>query len=99
MLSSERLAVSIAFSLPRLEDLTLIRITRSAIHAEDLVFSSVPVVTGDDDDSVITPHAVLGSELRLPQLLRLPNLHRLKIRDTHLGDPLWGELGVPECPL
>lgn len=97
--SSERLAVSLAFSLPRLEDLTLVRITRSALHAQELAFSTVPVVTGDDDDAQIPPHPRLGRDLRLPQLLRLPYLRRLKISDTHLGDPLWGALGTPECPL
>lgn len=99
MHSSERLAVSLAFSLPRLEDLTLVRITRSALHAQELAFSTVPVVTGDDDDAQIPPHPRLGRDLRLPQLLRLPYLRRLKISDTHLGDPLWGALGTPECPL
>jgi len=48
---------------------------------------------------LIPPHPLLGRDLRLPQLLRLPYLRRLKISDTHLGDPLWGALGTPECPL
>lgn len=86
MISSERLAVSLAFSLPRLEELSLIRITRSARHAPDLHLSNVPTVQGDDD---VPAHSLLGEELRLPQLLRLSSLKHLKIRDTHLGDPHW----------
>lgn len=85
---SERLIVSIAASVPTLRHLSLDRITRSALHAPDLVGARpfVPVVKGDDD---IPDHPVLGHELRLPSLLRLPTLKSLRIRDTHLGDPLW----------
>lgn len=93
--SSERLAVSIAFSLPSLEDLSLTRITRSAKHALELQWSNVPIATGDDG---IPAHPLIGDELRLPQLYRLPNLKHLRIRDTHLGDPLWAEVKVC-CPL
>ncbi|KAI5121786.1 hypothetical protein M0805_009778 [Coniferiporia weirii] len=99
---SERLAVSLAFSLPSLEELSLTRITRSAKHAHELQWSNVPIVQGDDS---IPAHSLLGDELRLPQLFRLPNLKRLRIRDTHLGDPLWAgpELGEANsdacCPL
>ncbi|THG97746.1 hypothetical protein EW145_g7555 [Phellinidium pouzarii] len=99
---SERLAVSLAFSLPALEELSLTRITRSARHAHELHCSGVPIAQGDDD---IPAHSLLGDELRLPQLFRLPNLKRLRIRDTHLGDPLWagfegdGTQTVACCPL
>lgn len=41
---------------------------------------------GDED---IPDHSLLGRELRLPSLLRLPHLKKLRIRDTHLGDPHW----------
>ncbi|KAI1793888.1 hypothetical protein LXA43DRAFT_180807 [Ganoderma leucocontextum] len=85
---SERLIVSIAASVPTLRHLSLDRITRSALHAPDLVGARpfVPVVKGDDD---IPDHPVLGHQLRLPSLLRLPTLKSLRIRDTHLGDPQW----------
>ena len=46
----------------------------------------MPVVKGDED---IPDHPLLGRELRLPALLRLPTLKKLRIRDTHLGDPQW----------
>ncbi|KAI8980679.1 hypothetical protein BD414DRAFT_103545 [Trametes punicea] len=85
---SERLVVSIAASVPNLRHLSLDRITRSAMHAPDLVGARpfVPVVKGDED---IPDHPTLGRELRLPSLLRLPTLKKLRIRDTHLGDPQW----------
>ncbi|KAI8980611.1 hypothetical protein BD414DRAFT_101815 [Trametes punicea] len=85
---SERLVVSIAASVPSLRHLSLDRITRSAVHAPDLVGAHpfVPVVKGDED---IPDHPILGRELRLPSLLRLPTLKELRIRDTHLGDPQW----------
>lgn len=64
------------------------RIARSVIHAPELIGVPpfVPLVSGDDD---IPDHPVLGSELRLPSLLRIPTLKKLRIRDTHLGDPQW----------
>ncbi|KZT05910.1 uncharacterized protein LAESUDRAFT_654967 [Laetiporus sulphureus 93-53] len=85
---SERLVVAIAASIPKLTQLSLDRITRSAIHAPELigVYPFIPLVAGDED---IPPHALLDSELRLPSLLRLPTLKKLRIRDTHLGDPQW----------
>ncbi|TBU46113.1 hypothetical protein BD309DRAFT_1008233 [Dichomitus squalens] len=90
---SERLIVSIAASVPNLRHLSLDRVTRSALHAPDLVGARpfVPVVRGDDD---IPDHPVLGHELRLPSLLRLPVLKSLRIRDTHLGDPHWATTPV-----
>ena len=94
---SERLIVSIAASVPNLRHLSLDRITRSALHAPDLVGARpfVPVVKGDED---IPDHPLLGRELRLPALLRLPTLKKLRIRDTHLGDPQW-ELMPVHCSL
>ncbi|KAI0694911.1 hypothetical protein BC835DRAFT_1415202 [Cytidiella melzeri] len=85
---SERLVVSIAASVPNLQELSLDRITRSALHAPELIgaYPFVPVISGDDD---IPNHARLGSDLSLPSLLRIPTLKKLKIRDTHLGDPKW----------
>ncbi|KAH9937141.1 uncharacterized protein B0H18DRAFT_969283 [Fomitopsis serialis] len=90
---SERLVVAIAASLPSLSQLSLDRITRSALHAPELVgvYPFVPVVAGDED---IPDHPLLGSELRLPSLLCLPTLRRLRIRDTHLGDPQWSSMPV-----
>ncbi|OBZ80031.1 hypothetical protein A0H81_00899 [Grifola frondosa] len=46
----------------------------------------IPLVSGDED---IPDHFLLGAELRLPSLLRLPTLKNLRIRDTHLGDSQW----------
>lgn len=58
------------------------------MHAPELVgvYPFVPVVTGDGG---IPPHALLGKDLSLPSLLRLHTLKKLRIRDTHLGDPNW----------
>jgi hypothetical protein len=85
---SERLIVSIAASVPNLEQLTLDRISRSTLHAPDLinVYPLIPLVAGDDN---IDDHPQLGSALCLPSLLRIPSLKKLTIRDTHLGDSLW----------
>ena len=90
---SERLIVSIAASVPNLRHLSLDRITRSALHAPDLVGARpfVPVVKGDED---IPDHPLLGYELRLPSLLRLQTLKKLRIKDTHLGDPQWETMPV-----
>ncbi|KAL1951668.1 hypothetical protein VTO73DRAFT_817 [Trametes versicolor] len=90
---SERLVVSIAASVPNLRQLSLDRVTRSAMHAPDLLGARpfVPVVKGDED---IPDHPMLGHELRLPSLLRLPTLKKLRIRDTHLGDPQWESMPV-----
>ncbi|KAG6853073.1 hypothetical protein C0991_007065 [Blastosporella zonata] len=90
---SERLVVSIAATTPRLEELSLDKITRSKLHAPELegVYPYIPLVTGDGD---IPDHPVLGSELSLPSLLRVPTLKKLIIRDTHLGDRRWGTIPV-----
>lgn len=70
------------------------RISRSAVHAPELVgvYPYVPVVTGDE---TIPAHALLGSDLSLPSLLRIPTLKKLRFRDTHLGDRMWAM--VPVC--
>ncbi|KAF9003250.1 hypothetical protein BDQ17DRAFT_1355811 [Cyathus striatus] len=85
---SERLVVSIAASVPHLEELTLDRISRSKLHAPELVgvYPYIPLVVDDYD---IPNHPILGSDLRLPSLLRIPSLRKLAIRDTHLGDENW----------
>jgi hypothetical protein len=85
---SERLVVSIAASIPGLEQLSLDRISRSTMHAPELVgvYPYIPLVTGDED---IPDHPILGSDLSLPSLLRIPSLRKLAIHDTHLGDQLW----------
>jgi len=90
---SERLVVSIAATIPALEQLSLDNISRSQMHAPDLrgVYPIVPLVFGDDD---IPDHPLLGSELSLPSLLRIPTLRKLIIRDTHLGDPQWSTTAV-----
>jgi hypothetical protein len=53
----------------------------------------VPLVVGDED---VESHPVLGSDLSLPSLLRIPTLQRLQLSETHLGDPLWGT--TPSSP-
>ncbi|KAG6855891.1 hypothetical protein H0H87_009689 [Tephrocybe sp. NHM501043] len=90
---SERLVVSIAATTPGLEQLSLDKITRSKLHAPELegVYPYIPLVAGDDD---IPEHPVLGSELSLPSLLRIPTLKKLIIRDTHLGDSKWATIPV-----
>lgn len=59
------------------------------MHAPELVarYPFVPLVIGDED---IEPHPVLGSDLSLPSLLRIPTLEKLHLSETHLGDRLWG---------
>jgi hypothetical protein len=91
---SERFVVSIAASCPNLRNLKLERISRSTLHAPELVgaFPFIPLVCGDED---IPAHPLLGSELYLPNLLRLPTLRSLSICDTHLGDSRW--LTTPSC--
>lgn len=79
--------VAIAASCPNLQDLSLDRITRSELHAPDLQgVPYIPLVRGDED---VPDHPLLGSDLRLPSLLRIPTLRKLTIRDTHLGDEHW----------
>lgn len=86
-LRSERLVVSIVATVPKLEQLSLDRISRSKMHASELdTIYHIPLVTGDDD---IPDHPHLGSQLSLPSLLSIPSLRKLVIRDTHLGDPRW----------
>ncbi|KAJ3995374.1 hypothetical protein F5050DRAFT_1712948 [Lentinula boryana] len=94
---SERLVVAIAASVPNLKRLSLDRVSRSLMHAPELhgVPPYVPLVSGDDN---IPDHPLLGSDLYLPSLLRLPTLRELVIRDTHLGDPRWASVPV-NCKL
>jgi len=63
-------------------------IARSLVHAPDLlaVYPFVPLVVNGED---VESHPVLGSDLSLPSLLRIPTLRRLQLSETHLGDPLW----------
>lgn len=83
---SERLVVFIALEIPQLQELTLDRITRSQMHAPDLLGTLIPTVIGDGD---IEDHPIAGSALSLPSLLQIPTLQKLCIRDTHLGDRCW----------
>jgi hypothetical protein len=87
------LVVSIAATIPDLCCLSLERVSRSTVHAPELVgkYPYVPMVRGDED---ILDHPVLGSELSLPSLLSIPTLQQLTIRDTHLGDPRWATAPV-----
>lgn len=88
---SERLVVSIALSVPHLRDLTLKRISRSAIHAPDMLGSShVPLVSNDTS----IPAHPSSIPLSLPSLLLIPTLQSLRISEMHLGDPRWEEVTV-----
>ena len=83
----ERLVVCISASLSSLEELSLENISRSKVHAADLEGSfDIPIVYGDED---VPDHPLVGSELALPSLLRIPTLKKLCIRETHLGDERW----------
>ncbi|KAJ8073777.1 hypothetical protein AAF712_003249 [Marasmius tenuissimus] len=89
---SERFIVAVAASVPNLQNLTLDRISRSQLHAPELRGEySVPLVRNDQD---IPDDPVLGSDLYLPSLLRIPTLRELTIRETHLGDPRWSTVPV-----
>lgn len=83
---SERLVVSIALEIPLLQELSLERITRSKMHVIELRAGTIPTVSGDQ---YIEDHPIVGSRLSLPSLLGICTLQRLRIRETHLGDPLW----------
>lgn len=80
------MVVSIALAIPQLQELALGGITRSQIHAPDLLGTLIPTVVGDND---IEDHPVVGSALSLPSLLQISTLQQLRIRDTHLGDRRW----------
>lgn len=90
---SERLVVSIAASIPNLQYLYLDRVSRSVLHAPEVigVYPYVPLVSGDEN---IPDHPRLASNLNLPYLLTIPSLRNLVIRDTHLGDPTWASVPV-----
>jgi len=74
-----------------LERLTLEHVSRSTLHAAELVgvYPYIPLVAGDSD---IPDHPYLGPDLYLPNLLRIPTLRHLSIRDTHLGDLRWASV-------
>lgn len=98
---SERLVVSIAFSIPHLTSLSLSRVTRSAMYAPDLagVSTYVPLATADADiPAPLCPALPEGTPLSLPSILLLPTLKRLALKDTHLGDARWGSV-TPRCRL
>ncbi|KAH7882432.1 hypothetical protein F5I97DRAFT_367056 [Phlebopus sp. FC_14] len=80
---SERLVVALAASLPALARLSLARITRSALHVDPCdAPHDVPLVMNDFD---VPPHPILGTNLSIPNLLRIPSLRSLQIRDTWLS--------------
>lgn len=95
--SSERFVVSIAATIPHLEELSLDCISRSKLHVHDSEHLPiyVPLVLGDTD---IPDHPALGPQLSLPSLLALPSLRKLHIHGTHLGDPAWASVAV-RCKL
>lgn len=76
---SERIAVLLAASLPSLTHLTLSHITRSALHVATCTLPGVPLVLNDYD---VPSHPVLGDELCIPSLLKLPNLKSLDLKDV-----------------
>jgi len=85
--------VAIVAATRNIEELSLDRITRSRIHAPELdgVYPCPPLAVNDDD---IPDDPLLGSELSLPSLLRIPTLRTLTIRDTHLGHEGWTTIPV-----
>ncbi|KAG1902304.1 uncharacterized protein F5891DRAFT_1023387 [Suillus fuscotomentosus] len=76
---SERVAVSLAASLSSLTHLTLSRVTRSALHVDNCSPPGVPLVLNDHD---VPSHPILGGELCIPSLLKLPTLKSLELRDV-----------------
>jgi hypothetical protein len=80
--------VSLASVLPRLATLEICGIARSLIHAPELA-GSFPKVPIADDGVDEFPPSPIAPDLKLPELMRLPRLRRLSIRDTHLGDSQW----------
>ena len=92
-LRSERLVVAIVAATRNVEQLSLERITRSRVHAPELegVYPCPPLAANDED---IPDDPLLGSELSLPSLLRIPTLRTLTIRDTHLGHAGWTTIPV-----
>ncbi|PSR76198.1 hypothetical protein PHLCEN_2v8621 [Hermanssonia centrifuga] len=58
------------------------------MHAPELLgsYPFIPVVAGDDD---LPAHPLLGFDLSLPSLLRIPTLRVLRMRETHMGDQRW----------
>ncbi|KAK2459333.1 hypothetical protein APHAL10511_008647 [Amanita phalloides] len=89
---SERLVVHIAASLPNLHTLSLERISRSILHSPDLT-NSYPFIHRVINDYDIPPHPLFSTQLNLPSLLLLPSLKKLSMKDIHLGDPQWDEIG------
>lgn len=76
---SERIAVSLAASLPSLTHLTLSRITRSVLHVDKCSPPGVPLVINDHD---VPSHPILGEDLCIASLLKLPTLKSLDLRDV-----------------
>ncbi|KAL4258217.1 F-box domain-containing protein [Pleurotus pulmonarius] len=97
LLPIERFVVSVAATIPHLEELSLDCISRSKLHVRDdeRIPIYVPLVLGDSD---IPDHPALGPALNLPSLLTIPSLRKLHIHGTHLGDPAWASVPV-HCKL
>ncbi|KAG1763334.1 hypothetical protein EDD22DRAFT_846515 [Suillus occidentalis] len=95
---SERIAVSLAASLPSLTHLTMSRITRSALHVDNCFPPGVPLVLNDHD---VPSHPILGEELCIPSLLKLPTLKSLDLRDVWIDCDenmrVQGKLAQLEC--
>ena len=71
--------MSLAASLPSLTHLTLSRITRSVLHVGTCTLPGVPLILNDYD---VPSHPILGDNLCLPSLLKLPNLKSLDLKDV-----------------
>ncbi|KIY63975.1 hypothetical protein CYLTODRAFT_493511 [Cylindrobasidium torrendii FP15055 ss-10] len=85
---SERLVVSFCASLPSLANLKIAGVVRSQMHAPVCYF---PVVR---DDANIPAHPTFGADLALPNILRIPTLKNLEIRDTPLDDERWDTVPI-----
>ena len=83
---------AIALAIPRLEELTLTRITRS-MHPDD--YPAATTSSYELFPAILDVNAT--SSHRLPALLSIPTLRHLAIHDTHLGDPLFSRPELAAC--
>ncbi|KZV76691.1 hypothetical protein PENSPDRAFT_646138 [Peniophora sp. CONT] len=81
---SESTVTAVALAVPKLEELSLTRITRT-MHPDE--YASSYTSSYDLFPAILDEQAT--STHRLPALLTIPTLRHLAIHDTHLGDPLF----------
>ncbi|VDC07385.1 unnamed protein product [Peniophora sp. CBMAI 1063] len=81
---SESVVTAIALAIPKLEELSLTRITRT-MHPDE--YASAYTSSYELFPAILDEHATPTH--RLPALFSIPTLRHLAIHDTHLGDPLF----------